>query len=213
MKVNLLAYVVTGLIAIAAGIAIAGLPSDTADTTVVDPGSVTTTSTSIPVVSTVPFAPASEPSDTEPEITEPSDTEPEITARDPEVTDSPLETSTVPEDNVEETSAPTTTATEPPLADPSELSVAVINATDVGGVAARRAELIAEVGYTQTSTGDATPAQTTAAYVVPGFEREAFWLINAAEVPGAAILPIEEAPEITAIGEFQLILVLGLDAV
>jgi len=201
MKVNLVAYGIAGLMAIAAGGALAGLPSESADTPIVDPDAVTTTSTTIPVVTAAPIPPAPAPivatSDTASELNEPA-TSPTATIS----------------DAVTPASAPIATAqaAEVPIVERSAISLAVINATDVVGIASDRAASLELLGYTQASTGDTIPTQTTTVYAASGFEREAARLLEDIEIGGTAILPIQLAPEITATGEFQLMLVLGLDS-
>lgn len=205
MKVNLLAYAITGVIAVAAGVAIAGLPSDPADTIVVDPGSVTTTVTSIPVVTTGSPAPATDPVETDPVTTPAPTSTTSTTTATTSIAPTTSPTAT--------TSEATTTTSEPPLRAPSSISIAVVNATNVGGVAGDLADALEPLGYSQINTADSLPAEETAVYAAEGYEREAQQLLVDAELDDAPILPIDEAPEITANGDFQLILVLGLDAV
>jgi len=223
MKVNLLAYGITALVAVGAGIAIAGLPSDPAETVVIDsvaPAAATTStippttvaSTSPPetdavgavdAVSTT-TSPAPEPSTT----TSSSVPEPSTTT-----INSVPEPSTTTSSSVPEPSSVVPATTAPPLVAPAELAVAVINGSGgTVGLARDYADLLAEAGYTRTRTGDAFAQELTTVYAVPGLEREAFWLINVADVPDAVILPVDDAPNITANGEFDLILVLGLDS-
>jgi hypothetical protein len=226
MKVNLLAYVLTGAIAVAAGVAIAGLPTSSADTIVVDPSSVTAapttapdeTSTDVATTTTVLAAtttatatttsviPAAEPTSDD------SSTEPIGSSQTSEVADVTSTTATTTATTPPPTTPPpTTTAPELPMRERSDLTVAVVNAANEVGVAGDWVERLTPLGYTQIRRGDAFAAPTSAVYAAAGLEREGARLAGDAGLPDAPVRPLILAPDMTAGGEFELILVLGID--
>jgi hypothetical protein len=129
----------------------------------------------------------------------------------------PADTSTAPDDTATapddtSTSGTTVTAedqTTPPA--PGEVSVAVLNATSVTGLAAQTADELAAEGYSDVTTGNA-PATTGAStvYYRAGAEAAAAQLAEDADAAGGTA-PLPSSGELTDAvpAEAQVALVLG----
>lgn len=193
MKTSRIAFVATGLLAVGAGVAIAGLPGPAPEAIVVSPDRVTTTA--------VPTTVAPDGVDDTEGSGQPAAT---TTTVPPETTQAPTTTTSPPE-----TTAPTTTV---PLVDRADLVIGVANATTRGGVAAATVRELRPLGYDEMFPIDALEQQpTTMVHYQPGLDREASRLAVDAELEPDAIAPWDEAPATTGTGQFDLLLVLGRD--
>jgi hypothetical protein len=191
MKRQWLAYVIVGLLAIGAGVAIAGLPDTSPAAATITPSTsvvpdTTTPETSAPE-STVP--PTTEPETTEPETTVPETTEPSTTV--PDTTDS------VPAE----------------LPDRSELNVAAANGANIAGAALRMTVRLEAIGYVDVASLNGTDivALTTVYYAV-GFEEAALRLADDLDLLDSFVAPIENAPEVDALpADTELLVYIGAD--
>ncbi|MEM9517155.1 MAG: LytR C-terminal domain-containing protein [Actinomycetota bacterium] len=183
MKHQWVAYAIVALLSVGAGVAIAGLPNnEPVDPTIIPP---TTTEPPTPTLATTTL-PAT------------TTTTPATTTTVPETTDAPT------------TVAPTSTV--PELPPRSDLSVAVANGADVGGIATATAEQLETLGYVDVTALDGTViADFTVVYFTPGLEAAA---IRFAEDLGANPVlraPLSEAPPVDGLGDVQLLAYLGQD--
>ena len=197
MKHTWIAYTVTAVIAAGAGAAIAGLPStpEGADLIV----------TALPSTTTLPpttTAPLPAPTTTAPAT---SVSASPVTSLPPTIGGTSTTTTT--------TTAVAATTTTLTLAERSALTVGVANATDQSGVAGAAADALLTLGYVDVSTRDATQSETSTVYFVEGLDAEAARLAVDAGLDATAIAPYDEAPDLVTPGEFQLLLVIGLDRV
>ena len=196
MKHPWLAYVIVGLLAAGAGVAIAGLP----DTT--------------PVAATITVP------TTDVEV---DDTSPESTTTDStETTASPT---TVPESTTPDTTAPATTTPpdttepEPPdsvpadLPERSELSVVAANGANVAGSALRMAATLEELGYVDVLPLNGSEiVEFTAVYFVEGFDDAAQRLADDLEVLDVFVGSIDNAPSVAELpDDVELLVYIGID--
>jgi len=224
MKQSILALVVTALLAIGAGIAIAGLPSELEGGDVVVTGTVPTTSTStvppppISVASLAPPAVESPPPDTVDPAPAPAPA--------PDTTELPVPITSGDDSSGDDSSgddssgdasngqaATTTTVFEPESLAPEELVVAAANATSGRGVAAATAERLGPLGYADISTVDADPSAASAVYYQPGLEEEASRLAVDLGWVSTSIAPVDEMPALRTERSFDLVALVGADQV
>ena len=83
------------------------------------------------------------------------------------------------------------TATSPPVREPGETNVLVLNSTRISGLAGRVTDRLAAVGYRTEQPGNhPSPLDTSVIWYVEGFDREAQTL--AEEIPDATIQPFPD---------------------
>ena len=118
--------------------------------------------------------------------------------------DAPPATVAAPATTTTTTLPPTTTTTLPPLREPAELTVLVLNSTGRSGLAGRTTQRIADGGYQTLPADNFSPTlDTSVVRYAAGLEREAEVL--AAQIPDANLeLSEEEDPAA------DLVVVLGL---
>ena len=194
MKHPWLAYLVVSLLAIGAGVVIAGLPDNSpAAATVAPPTIATTTTTEVPDPTTT-AAPTTVPETTEPETTEPETTEPETT--EPE-TSEPETTDSVPEE----------------LPERGDLIVVAANGANVAGAALRMATLLEEFGYVDVAPLNGTDiVEFTVVYYADGFEEAAQRLAEDLDLLAEFVAPLEDAPEVADIPDgVELLVYIGRD--
>ena len=189
MKHQWLAYVIVAILAVGAGVAIAGLPNDVpVDATIVVPATTDepeptlaiTTTTTAPPETTV--APTTAPTTAAPSTT-PSTTE-----------------------------VPPTTTIANPLPDRSEISAATANGAGTQGAAARAAEQLEGLGYVGIQRFDGTDiAEFTIIYYINGFEEAAARMAADLDLLPQFIAPIAEAPVVPGLVEVELLAYVGVD--
>ena len=196
MKQPWLAYLIVGLLAAGAGVAIAGLPDNS-------PVAATITAPTTDVVDdTVPDA--TTPDTTAAPTTEPEDTTPDTT--------SPATTS--PDTTTPSTSEPDTTDSVPDaLPDRSELNVVAANGANVAGAALRMSEQLEELGYVDVLPVNGSEiTEFTAVYYVEGFEDAALRLADDLEVLDVFIGTIDNAPAVAELpDDVELLVYIGTD--
>jgi hypothetical protein len=193
MKHPWMVYVIVVLLAIGAGVAIAGLPDNTPSAaTIVVPGTTdqsaptteppATTDVEVPDTTDVPAT--TEPETTEPETTEPETTEPE------------------PSDSVA-----------PDIPERSDLVVVVANGAGVAGAAARNVVRLTQLGYVDLSPRNGTETvQLTTVYYADGFEAAAARLASDLELLPEFVVPLADAPEVQALpADVQVLAYIGAD--
>jgi hypothetical protein len=216
VKPTVVVTVLAAVLAIAAGVAIAGLPSTPpgADVRVLE----------VPTVETRPsetFAPL----DIEPTVTTTTtipttpiaSTTTAVTSTSTTTTDAPASTTTT------STTPTSTTTTEPTdtsgvfvetgdiLRSRDELNVATANASAQAGVATAHAELLQGEGYAGVSPVDSEPSATSAVYYEPGFELEAARLATDLGWDPIGLAPMADLPTLLTDQTFQLVALVGLD--
>lgn len=186
MKHQWMAYAIVALLAIGAGVAIAGLPDNVpVDDTIVAP---TTT------VAPEPTAPATDVPDT-------TDV--------PETTDAP-ETTRVPET----TDAPETTdSVVPGIPERAELVVLVANGSGLSGAAALNATRLEEIGYVDVlMRNGTTTVEFTTIYYADGFEEAADRLAEDLDLLPEFVAPFAEAPAVIDLpAGVELLAYIGID--
>jgi cytoskeletal protein RodZ len=191
MKRQWMAYVIVALLAIGAGVAIAGLPnnvpasatitsptstetseSTTAPTSVAPDTTETTTETTTPVTTT---ADTTAPAPTEPDVTEPTDPD--------------------------------------ALPDRSEIVVAVANGAGIGGTAARNVERLAALGYENLTQLDGTEiVEFTVIYFADGFDAAAARMAEEFELLPVFVAPLADAPAVVDLpDDTELLAYIGTD--
>ena len=191
MKRQWLAYVIVALLAIGAGVAIAGLPNNVpASATITTP-----TSTETPESTTAPTSVA------------------------PNTTETTADTTT-PDTTTADTTAPATTepdVTEPTdpdaLPDRSEIVVAVANGAGIGGTAARNVERLAALGYENLTQLDGTEiVEFTVIYFADGFDAAAARMAEEFELLPVFVAPLADAPAVVDLPDYtELIAYIGTD--
>lgn len=189
MRRQWLAYVIVALLAIGAGVLIAGLPdTDSDDDAVIVTATIGPTDTSTP-----------------------------STTDSPATTESPTTTET-PETTAATTTAPPTTAApttepEPEIPDRAEMIVVVANGSGITGAAARNAERLTELGYENIRLRNGTQIfEFTTVFFAPGFEDAAARLAADLELLPDFVAPLEEAPVVVELPpDVQLLAYIGLD--
>ncbi len=188
MKQSILALLVTALLAIAAGIAIAGLPSELEGGALIITATVSTTSSS-----TVPAAPTT------------------VAPSVPPTTVDPAPSTTQPSAPTTTTTATTTSVLAPESLAPEELVVATANASGVSGVAGETADRLRSLGYVDVTPVDSDPSATSAVYYQPGLEREASRLAVDLGWGSTSIAPVDEMPVLRTELSFDLVALVGAD--
>jgi hypothetical protein len=205
VKPTVVVTVLAAVLAIAAGVAIAGLPST-------PPGA----DVRVLAVPTI---------DTRPTVTlAPIDVEPISTTTVPPTSTSaaPASTSTTTTDAVVQrsttTTTPTSTTTTTSIPDTvdalrarDELNVATANASASGGVATSHAEILRARGYTTVNPVDSEPSPNSAVYYEPGFELEASRLATDLGWDPIGLAPMSELPTLLTDQTFELVALVGLD--
>lgn len=203
MKSPWLAYAIVAVLAVGAGVAIAGLPDNSSvDATITvtgatDSTTATTTSDTAPATSAVPTT------ETSPATTAPAGTTAPTTP--PVTTEAPATTTP------ETTAAPTTSV--PELIERSELAVVAANGSNVGGSASRMAARLEALGYVDVAPRDGTIVEEfTVVYFAEGLEGEALRLAGELDLLDEFIGPIDTAPNVIDLPpETQLLVYTGLD--
>jgi hypothetical protein len=196
MRHQWLAYLVVAVLAIGAGVVIAGLPETDPDDAVV------ITATSEPVETTTPAdtTTTDSPTTTEsPAATTAPTTE--VPASDPPTTDAST------------TVAPTTTEPAPSIPDRADIVVVVANGSGVTGAAARNAERLAELGYENVRLRNGTQIfEFTTVFYVPGFEAAAARLAEDLDLLPDFVAPLDQAPVVVELPpDVELLAYIGLD--
>lgn len=188
MKHQWMAYVIVALLAIGAGVAIAGLP----DNVPVD-------ATIVPSTSTDASAPTTADTTT-PETTTPDTTTPDTTTAD---TTAPATT----DPNVTETTEPEA------LPDRAEIVVAVANGAGIAGTAARNVERLAALGYENLTQHDGTEiVEFTVIHFADGFEAAAARMAEEFELLPVFIAPLADAPDVIDLpDDTELLAYIGID--
>lgn len=204
MKRQWLAYVIVVLLAIGAGVAVAGLP----DTS---PAAATITPSTAVVPETTASA-TSVPESTEPETTEPETTESETTES--ETTEPETTESTEPEDTEPNPTAPDTTESgSAELPDRSELKVATANGANVAGAALRVATQLEGLGYVEVLPLNGTDiVEFTVVYYADGFEEAAQRLAADLDLLADFVAPLDDAPAVVDLpDDVELLVYIGRD--
>jgi hypothetical protein len=201
MKRMWMVYGASALVAVGAGVAIAGVPSNgssggaiadlpvmPATTTLAMPTTAVPT-TAVPADTTVP------PETTTTTTTTPTTTTPTTTTVAP---------GTDPADDV----PPGTPAA---TVDRANLAVDVANGLAVTGLASQAASALESLGYVGVGAANTAVVEVSRVYFAPGFEGEAVRLAGDAGLPAASIAPIAEAPPIEPTRLLELLVVLGTD--
>lgn len=105
------------------------------------------------------------------------------------------------------TIAPTTTVATTPPRPPSQVTVAVLNASGVSGAATTTANTLKALGYKISGAGNATSQAGTVVECATGFESEAAAL--AASVGGGATIAALPTPPPTGAGTANCVVILG----
>ena len=189
-----------GVLALAAGAAVSGLPSSVPDDVVIDAPPSTTNPAGTITTSFVPPA-ISEPRPTTATSVEPVDSD------DTDPTDGVARSSR----QTRPTESPSTSTT---LVPESGLRVAVVNATNAPGVAAENVATLSGLGYTDaTATNAVTESTTTSVYFSDGFGAEGRRLARQIAVDEAAVQPQPRERLTLEDVEADLWLVVGADRV
>jgi hypothetical protein len=94
---------------------------------------------------------------------------------------------------------------------PSEITVRVLNGTDVGGAAKRMSDILADDNYKTVKPDDAgTKSDATQILFAAGYEKEAQELAQAIASPPNGIVALADPPQFPTEGA-QLVVVLGKD--
>jgi cytoskeletal protein RodZ len=196
MKRMWMVYVISGLVAVGAGVAIAGVPSNRST------GGAIAELPAIPATTTTTVAPTTVPSTT----VAPTTTLPEPTTTVAAETTTPV-TEPTGTDPAEEAPPDAPEAT----VDRADLAVEVANGANVIGFASRTAASLESLGYVGVGAVNTATVATSTVYFAPGFEGEAIRLAADAGLPASAIAPITDAPTIEPARLLALLLVLGSD--
>ena len=203
MKHPWTAYVIVTLLAIGAGIAVAGLPDNApVEATIVPPS--TTEGTPSPTT-TVP----------DPEATvasEPDSTDRPTTTT--TTTGAPRADTTEPDTTEPDTTEPETSDSDPTdLPDRSDLIVVVANGAGVAGAAARNIVRLTEAGYADLTPRDGIDTiEFTMIYYADGFEDAALRLADDLDLLPVFVAPLADAPEVIDLpDDTQLLAYIGID--
>ncbi len=212
MRSNLVIAVLTAVLAIGAGVAIAGLPRATpgADLRVREmptissnPNITLPSATVQPLITGPPVSTGSATTTTVAPTTVPKAT---------------MTTTTTPGGEVSVvTPRPTPTTTGPPdpgddLRERASLDVSVANGGAVNGIASATASALDTEGYSAVQPVDAeNPTATTTVYYELGLELEAARLASDLGWDPVAIAPISEMPPLATDATFELVAMVGLD--
>jgi len=195
MKHPWLAYVIVALLAIGAGVAIAGLPNSAPEAATI-------------VLSTESEVPETSVSEVVATTESPNTTEVETTDSTTTSTTSTTSTSTT-----TPTSSTTSTVEPADLPDRADIIAVTANGTGRSGVAAANAARLEAVGYTDVRPRDGTEVvEFTIVYYAPGFEAAAARMAADLELLPEFIGPLEEAPEVLSLpADAQLVAYIGID--
>jgi hypothetical protein len=186
MKHQWMAYVIVALLAIGAGVAIAGLPNNVpVDATIIPP---TTTEVPEPTLPTSTTTTTTTTTTTiAPDVTEPST--PDTT--EPDTTDS------VPAD----------------LPDRSVIIVGAANGAGIAGAAGRAVIRLTELGYVDVTPRDGTEiVEFTTIYFADGFEEAADRMAADLDLDPSFVAPLADAPSVPNLpSDTQLLDYVGVD--
>ena len=205
VKPTVIVTVITFILAAAAGVAIAGLPSEApgADIRITEIQTIETTTTLD--LAPLEVQPLVSPDDAAPATTAPATT---TTTSTTTTTIGPPTTS-----SFLDTVSSTTTPTGDELRERASLSVATGNATGIGGVAGAHAEELEGLGYVEVSPVDSEPSAESAVYFQPGLEAEAARMADDLGWATSAIAPSADLPVLSTDATFELVALVGLDQV
>jgi hypothetical protein len=191
MRHQWLAYVIVALLAIGAGVAIAGLPDTNADD-----GALVVTATSGPTETSDPSFSTTEP--------------PTATAS--ATTDAPAPTTVAPTTAAPTTAAPTTEP-DPSIPDRADIAVVIANGSGLSGSAARNAERLAAIGYENVRLRNGTQIfEFTTIFYADGFEEAAIQLAADLELLTEFVAPLAEAPAVVELpDDVELLAYIGSD--
>ena len=102
---------------------------------------------------------------------------------------------------------PTTAAARPPR----EVKVLTANATRVAGLGRRVSDGLRNLGYNVLAPTDARPANASAVYFTPTFEREGQVVAQALQLPPTAAKPLPNPPPVADAREANVLVVVGPD--
>ncbi len=119
-------------------------------------------------------------------------------------------------DNEDGDDRATTTTTQPvtttvAVRPPREVKVLAANATNVAGAAGRVSAGLRNVGYNVLAPTDAKPADASAVYFTPTFEREGQAVAQALQLPPTAVKPLPNPPPVADLRGANLLVVIGPD--
>jgi cytoskeletal protein RodZ len=187
MKNQWMAHVIVALLAVGAGVAIAGLPNNVpVDATITAPTTEPTGTTADTTASTPP--PTTEAAST---------TQAPVTTDVPETT-APSDTTVPPTSEPDVTEPDVTEPTEPDaVPDRADIVVAVANGNGVAGSAARNVAFLDELGYEILTQHDGTEvADFTVIYFAPGSEAAAARMAQEYDLLPVFIAPLADAPAV-----------------
>lgn len=210
-----LVYLLTALVAGAAGVAIAGLPSrGSGDAVVSVPVTTSTTSTTTTTVSTTPAStPASTSASTSAPTTEsstPTTAAPPTTA----VLSTTTTTTTTDPSRATTTSSPppTTVRDDGPSDDPrGDLRIVVANGAGVPGLAGSAADLLRDAGFDDVTAANTGPEPVSVVYHRDGHDAIAEIIIAELGLPERSTGPIGDAPSTDRPDVYDIVVVLGAD--
>ena len=104
--------------------------------------------------------------------------------------------------------AATTTTTE---VDRAAVTVLVVNASAVSGVASSTAQTLNSAGFTDTLTGDTSPVPVTVVHYKAGFDVQAELVATALGLPDDVVLPYPGTAFTDRDGESDVIVLVGAD--
>ena len=210
MRLPLTALLVTAAISVAAGVAIAGLPSDppAGDLVIGAPPP------SAPVPPTTSTQPATDSSTTTaaaaPTTAAPATTTTTTVADEPD-TSEPAPTTTAAPPTTTTTTAPPASE-DPDVAERATLDVGAANANGLGGVASAMAETMRGLGYETVQPVDAVDSSPVSlVFYQPGFELEAARLAADLGWGEEATAPQADMPPLDSDRTFQHVALIGTD--
>jgi hypothetical protein len=233
MKNSVLALSITGVLAVGAGVAIAGLPSDPPGGDLVirsAPAAATTTTVALPAT----VAPSTTESDTDDDAngavtTEPEPTSPPATGdaevdstdttdtgsddgddTDDDTTDGDIDDGAIDDGADGGENAVDAIVTEIPRA---ELVVATANAGGTAGLAGATAAQLESFGYDAQPVDAERLSDTTTVYFAEGFNAEAARLAADLGLTSGDIAPMSTMPRLLTERIFQLVALIGTDRV
>ncbi|WP_426571158.1 LytR C-terminal domain-containing protein [Aquihabitans sp. McL0605] len=109
------------------------------------------------------------------------------------------------------TAAEGTTTTAASGHTPSEVKVVVLNGSGQTGAAGTVSSTIGQSGYTMNTPGNAAAATTTTIYYAPDFQADAIAVAGVIGKNTDAVKPIADVPAGTAVGDADVVVVLGAD--
>lgn len=219
MKNSLIALVATGVVAAAAGVAVAGLPSDPpgGDLRISQPAS-TSTSTSLPPVTTIAPTTTVVPAAASPSTSTVTTTAP---AADPDAApdaapDAGTDSTVAPDDGAQGETTTTSLPVEPivdDLVERGDLVVVTLNAGSRAGIAGDAADLLRPFGYADVSPLDALESsELSNVYHREGLEAEAVRLAEDLGWSKGDIAPLDTAPAFDSSLDVDLAVVFGIDS-